>query len=122
MTESLPMVAFLTAQYDAEQVDAENAEYGSMFFDTDGPAVTKHYQRWDGARVLADLAAKRELLKIWQRMDDHVSDDFATNSFADEILAQLLAPYGKRAVFTREGSSGPLSWHLEDDPAPRGES
>ena len=77
-------------------------------------ADAEHIAAHGPARVLADIAAKRRLLEIWQQMHDHTSDDFTTNSFADEILEQLLAPYGKRAVFTRMGNSGPLSWHLQD--------
>ncbi len=77
-----------------------------------GEVFATHIARHDPARVLADITAKRELIAIWQRMED--SDSTEAGWFADKILEQLLAPYGKRAVFTRTGNTGPLSWHLED--------
>jgi hypothetical protein len=56
---------------------------------------------WDPARVLADVAAKRALLALWQKIDSGVYSPDA-NQVADDIVEQLLAPYGKRAVWTRE--------------------
>lgn len=52
-------------------------------------------------RILADVAAKRNLLALWQKIDSGVYSPDA-NQLADEMLEQLLAPYGKRAVWTRD--------------------
>ena len=76
--------------------------------------ISRFIARQDPKAVLAEIAAKREMLRLWQRMD--ASDGYEASSFAQELVDLLLAPYGKRAVFTRTGSSGPLSWQLEDLP------
>lgn len=56
---------------------------------------------WDPARVLADLTAKRELLALWQEIQSGVYSPDA-NRLAEDMLEQLLAPYGKRAVWNSD--------------------
>lgn len=82
--------------------------------DTADSGISRHIVDWDPTRVLREIAAKRALLRLWQEMDG--SDAYEAGSWAQILVNQLLAPYGKRAVFTRSGSSGPLSWQLEDLP------
>ena len=115
---------FLAAQYDEDEKTAAGLRAMvrslSEINDRRSPATRNGTQVYDAGawaldRLLADIAAKRQLLALWQRMEADL-DSPGFHQAADELLAQLLAPYGKRAVFTREGSSGPLSWHLEDDP------
>jgi hypothetical protein len=121
------IVEFLTAQLDAEwQLTvaaqgryADGSPWGpSWTYDRDHFRVVingqgafaakdtrdvdgEHIAYWDPARVLADVAAKRNLLALWQKVDSGVYSPDA-NQLADELLEQLLAPYGKRAVWTRE--------------------
>lgn len=142
MTETPSIVVeFITARLDEKQRLAEAARPGPWFASGgvlsaaagnyrddiaeiwdpnndhgDDEATTAHIACHDPSSMLADIAAKRQLLELWQRMDADL-DSPGFHQAADELLAQLLAPYGKRAVFTRNGGSGPRSWHLEDDPA-----
>ena len=110
---------YLTAQYDEAQYRAELAQQAiggdwdcwevvaqqlTACCDTVpmvGRAMQLLHHDADPARVLADLAAKRALLALW------VEEENGTNSpdagqLADKLLQQLLAPYGKGAVWTRE--------------------
>lgn len=63
---------------------------------------------FDPPDVLADVAAKRALLALWQKVQAGVYSPDACQ-LADEVLEQLLAPYGKRAVWTREEG-----WKIDD--------
>lgn len=138
------IIEFLTEQYDEERRRAEDAsardsswsvaeqaprrwgEEGSPAQILAGgkPIITfgieygaalavDHVVAHDPTRVLADIAAKRALLAIWQRADA-ATDSPGFHQLADDIVEQLLAPYGKRAVWTPRDASGPASWHLED--------
>jgi hypothetical protein len=66
------------------------------------------WQRDYAVPELADIAAKRRLLALWQRIDSGVYSPDA-NQVADDILEQLLAPYGKRAAWTRDAG-----WRIAD--------
>lgn len=65
-------------------------------------ADAEHIGHWDPVRVLADVAAKRALLALWVEEENGVHSPDA-GQLADRVLQQLLSPYGKRAVWTREG-------------------
>lgn len=119
----MDIAAFITARLDEVEADAREAQvFGGAnailaHVAVDGDADTTralgaHILRHDPARVLADIAAKRQMLRLWQEMDG--SDSSEVSGYANDLMGQLLAPYGKRAVFTRKISSGPLSWDLED--------
>lgn len=62
----------------------------------------------DPAWVLADIAAKRALLALWQREEAEWHSPDA-GQLADEILQQLLAPYGKRARWTHDDG-----WEIDE--------
>jgi hypothetical protein len=72
--------------------------------------ITRFMANHDPARVLADIAAKRKLLALWQKIELGVWSPDA-NQFADDLLEQLLAPYGKRAAWNPADG-----WRLEDLP------
>ncbi len=112
------IVEFLTAQYDeAEALARQLAEHGdqdAILLGLMGGAASEvgvSFALWLSTarflknlgpdRVLADIAAKRQLLALWQKVDSGVYSPDA-NQLADEMLEQLLAPYGKRAVWTRD--------------------
>ena len=78
-----------------------------------GVVYAEHIARHNPARVLADIAAKRKLLALWQRADNATgSPDM--HQLADDLLEQLLAPYGKRAVWMATDSMETAGWQLED--------
>lgn len=70
--------------------------------------AAEHIAAHDPARVLADIAAKRGLLALWQKVKGGTYSPDA-NQVAADMLEQLLAPYGKRAVWTREAG-----WRIDD--------
>ena len=126
MTTS-PVTEFLAARYDeAEQLarDAAAEQHPSGFpmgtaveYGLERAGVSEKFRlfatMWEPRDVLADLSAKRALLKLWQDTQDAtVSPD--THHLADQILDQLCAPYGKRAVCTYDHRAKTTSWHLED--------
>jgi Family of unknown function (DUF6221) len=94
--------------------DYESGEYNgtpiiafSAEWQDEAEANLRHIAYHDPARVLADVAAKRALLALWQKIDSGVYSPDA-NQVADDIAEQLLAPYEKRAVWTRE-----VGWRVE---------
>ena len=127
-------IEFLTARYDEDEagaraahgrwsptwsVDPEEWATGVGVQDGDGRSVAAvhgtyhadHIARHDPARVLADLAAKRKLLQLWRTIDVGVYSPDA-NQLADAMMQQLLAPYGKRAIWRQE-----TGWQVDDLPA-----
>lgn len=78
--------------YDRENfrvlIDGQAAVAAENTSDVDGEHIARH----DPARVLADIAAKRKLLALWQQMDADL-DLPKFHQAADELLAQLLAPF-----------------------------
>lgn len=114
MTE---IIEFLVAQFAEEERRAKLAVPFKVTYDYViehaglGHSIAEFAIAYSPARVLHEVAAKRELFEIWQRMDNS-SDNPSIASFAEEILNQLLASYGKRAVF-QTGDWG-SSWQLED--------
>ncbi len=62
----------------------------------------QHIARWNPARVLAECAAKREL--IWMANPYDFADDGGTgmSEHADEILRTLALPYADRPGYRQE--------------------
>ena len=114
----MDVAVFLTAQYDEKErairanapfkaamaaawpglpdgVSLEQAERRTL------AALNAAYPHTDAACVLDDIAAKRELLALWQETQAGVYSPDA-NRLAEDMLEQLLAPYGKRAVWNSD--------------------
>jgi hypothetical protein len=93
---------------DGEYVSCEEATLAVGPHGFLGDAIANHVVANDPEFVFADVAAKRALLALWQKIDSGVYSPDA-KQVADDILEQLLAPYGKRAVWTRDGG-----WRIAD--------
>jgi hypothetical protein len=70
-----------------------------------GPAAATYWQLVTPQSVLADIAAKRELLEVAREME--LQDGWGFHHFADRIHCALAAPYAGRPGYRTEwGTDG----------------
>lgn len=114
------LIAFLRACLDDDERVARKCAPGpwqlqgepreTYVFSPAGPAVAtgwardlEHIVRWDPARVLAEVAAKRAVLDAWQRQID--DDDPEVYLAGDVIPLALAQPYAGRPGWQDEWSN-----------------
>jgi hypothetical protein len=104
--------AFLTARYDERQYAAEAAERTGRWEDLAWPGsygiieavATEHILAWSPKFVLADIAAKRDILNHCQVMAAHAVPGSAMAQFCKNILRAAAAPYVEHPDFQPEWS------------------
>jgi hypothetical protein len=69
---------------------------------TPGSEEAEHIARWDPARVLAEVDAKRQLLDWLDRADDKATDCDYFNVNPDEAVRLLALPYADRPGYREE--------------------
>jgi hypothetical protein len=104
----LTITEFLTARYDEDEAVAQAALYvpGSDEFnwsdvDYNSVVASAHGMRWEPARVLADISAKRRVLLIWTDPTGRWSAEQAdaARSIKERALRYLAQPYAEHPDF-----------------------
>lgn len=129
------LVAFLEARLNEDEAAARKAAFGSGEWDTSGPGypeapevrvvdnvrsdlfetsnvfIAEHIARWDPARVLAEIAAKRRIMEEFDNARENFRNDPAPGAWesthrADErlrtldlVVRLLAAPYADQEDF-----------------------
>ncbi|MFF5795775.1 DUF6221 family protein [Streptomyces albogriseolus] len=64
--------------------------------------VAAHIVTHDPARVLREVAAKRQIIERCTRVQGLLLDDFTAERLADDVLALLALPYADRPGYREE--------------------
>jgi len=110
------LVAFLRARLAEDEAAARASDWGEPWSEhrwtfTTGrdrasldlnTRVARHIVRWDPPRVLADVAAKRAVLALWEHEDGRRAEcaEFSDRAeLMDDVLLALAQPYAGHPEF-----------------------
>ncbi|MGJ3223773.1 DUF6221 family protein [Micromonospora aurantiaca (nom. illeg.)] len=97
------LVIWLRQQLDDDEQAAVAAGHASHFYDCSGECFD-HHERWDDARVLAEVEAKRRLLRQFELRGNAVRATVqpSTGGVWDDLLRMLALPYADRPGYREQ--------------------